>query len=97
MEPTTCVSTTMLSPDLEAEVLTDMCHVVVDFSGFFGLSKPSLQLCSVLGQILIIGADYLPDQNVRPEELVIQLVLLAINLNDVAKGDLLHQQPFVGN
>jgi hypothetical protein len=93
MTPTTCVSATMLNPDVEAEVLTNMCHVVMDFSGFFGLSKPSLQLCSVLGRILIIGADYLPDHNVHPEELIIQLVLLAINLNEV----LLHQQPFDGN
>jgi hypothetical protein len=93
MTPTTCVSTTMLSPDVEVEVLTDMCHVVMDFSGFFGLSKPSLKLCSVLGRILIIGADYLPDHNVHPEELVIQLVLLAINLNEV----LFHRQPFDGN
>jgi hypothetical protein len=38
MAPTTCVSTTMLNPDVEAEVLTNMCHVVMDFSGFFGLS-----------------------------------------------------------
>jgi hypothetical protein len=83
----------MLSPDVEAEVLTDMCHVVMDFSGFFRLSKPSLQLCSVLGRFLIIGADYLPDHNVHPEELAIQLVLLAINLKEV----LLHQQPFDGN
>ncbi len=93
MAPTTCVSTTMLNPDVEAEVLTNMCHVVMDFSGFFGLSKPSLQLCSVLGRILIIGAECLPDQNVHPEELVIQLVLLAINLNDVVKVVSLHQQP----
>jgi hypothetical protein len=86
-------STPKLSAEVEAEVLNDMCHVVMDFSGFFGLSKPELQLCSVLGRILIIGAECLPDQNVHPEELVIQLVLLAINLNDVVKVVSLHEQP----
>jgi hypothetical protein len=83
----------MLSPEVEAEVLTDMSHMVMDFSGFFGPSKSLLRLCSVLGRILIIGADYLPDHNVHPEELVIQLVLLAINLSDVVKAVLLHQEP----
>ncbi len=91
--PTTGFSTPKLSAEVEAEVLNDMCHVVMDFSGFFGLSKPELQLCSVFGRILIIGAECLPDQNVHPEELVIQLVLLAINLNDVVKVVSLHQQP----
>jgi hypothetical protein len=90
MAPTTR-SSTMLSP--EVEVLTDMSHMVMDFSGFFGPSKSLLRLCSVLGRILIIGADYLPDHNVHPEELVIQLVLLAINLSDVVKAVLLHQEP----
>jgi hypothetical protein len=89
----TTSSATMLSPDVEAEVLTAMSHMVMDFSGFFGPSKPLLRLCSVLGRILVIGADYLPDQNVQPGELAIQLVLLAINLNDVVKAVLFHQTP----
>jgi hypothetical protein len=87
-------SSTVLSPDIEAEVLTDMSYMVMDFSSFFGPSKPLRQWCSVLGRILIIGSDFLPDQNVHPEELVFQLFLLAINLKDVLKTDLSSRMTF---
>jgi hypothetical protein len=58
MAPTTGFSITRLSPDVEAEVFTDICHVIMVFSGFFCLSRPLLQLFSVLvrNRIIVVSS-----------------------------------------
>jgi hypothetical protein len=82
----------LLPPDIEAEVLTDMSHVVMDFSVFFSPSKPLLRLFSIVGRMLVIYADYLPDHAILPEELVVQLFLLGVSMRDIVKSIVLHMQ-----
>ena len=72
-----------VSVELETEVLTDVSHVVLDFSSFLTPSKSVLRLCSVVGRVLILSVDYLPDHRINPEELAIQLFLLAVSLKDI--------------
>jgi hypothetical protein len=73
------------NPNVEAEVLTDVSHVIMDFPGFFIPSKSLLKIYSVVGRILVLLADYLPDHCIHSEELLVQLVLLAVGVNDVVK------------
>jgi hypothetical protein len=82
----------LLTPDIEAEVLTDISHVVLDFSVFFSPSKPLLRLFSIVGRILDIYADYLPDHMILPEELVVQLFLLGVSMHEVVKSVVPHMQ-----
>ena len=76
---------TLLNPIVEAEVLTDISHVMMDFAVFFTPSRSLLRCLSVVGRILVLSADYLPDHAVHPEELAVQLFLLAASLSNVGK------------
>ena len=82
----------LLRPDVEAEVMVDMSHVILDFSTFFSTSKSLLRFFSVFGRILVIYADYLPDHNILPEELAIQLFLLGVSMNEIVKSVLQNMQ-----
>jgi hypothetical protein len=75
---------TLLPPDIEAEVLTDMSHVL-DLSGIFSPSKSRLRLFSIVGRIFTIYADYLPDHTIHPEELAVQLFLLGVSMREIVK------------
>ena len=85
-------SSPLLRPDVEAEVMVDMSHVILDFSTFFSTSKSLLRFFSVFGRILVIYADYLPDHNILPEELAIQLFLLGVSMNEIVKSVLQNMQ-----
>jgi hypothetical protein len=75
----------VFKPDVEAEFLTDVSHIIMDFSGFFTLSKSLLKVYSVVGRILVLLADYLPDHTIHSEELLVQLFLLSVGVNDMVK------------
>jgi hypothetical protein len=84
-------STQHLDPNVEAEVLTDMSHVALDFTplsltSLFNSSSPKalLKMTSVIGRVFVILADYIPDHSIHPEELVIQLVMLGLSINNLA-------------
>jgi hypothetical protein len=75
---------TLLDPYVEAEVLTDMSHVALDFTSLLNSSKAFLKRSSVIGRVLVIFADYIPDHSIHPEELVIQLIMLALAVKNLA-------------
>jgi hypothetical protein len=77
-------SSTLLDPKLEAEVLTDMSHVALDFTSFLNSSKALLKKSSVIGRVLVIFADYIPDHSIHPEELAIQLFMLGLAIKNLA-------------
>jgi hypothetical protein len=79
--------------EVKTEVLTDVSHIALDFSGFFSPSKSLTLFASLLGRMIVLYTDtILPDHSVPPEELVVQLFLLGINLNDIMKLALINQQ-----
>ncbi|CAJ1947291.1 unnamed protein product [Cylindrotheca closterium] len=71
------------SPLVEAEVLTDMAHVALDFSGLLSPSKSMMRLYSIIGRLFALSADYLPDHTVHPEELMIQLFLICVTMREL--------------
>jgi hypothetical protein len=89
-------SHSLMTPEVEAEVLTDMSHVMMDFSGFLPIGTPSKSMLRyfsvVVGRILVLSADYLPDHTVHPEELVVQLFLLTVSLSDILKARHMQEQ-----
>jgi hypothetical protein len=71
------------SSDIEAEVLTTMAHVTMDFSGLVNPSKTLLRYSAVLGRIFVISADYIIDHSIHTEELMIQLFLIGIAVKEI--------------
>ena len=66
-------------PTLEAEVLTDLSHVSLDLASLFlGSGVLVLRLAAVLGRLCSIGADYLPDHKMLPEEMIFQSFMLLL-------------------
>ncbi|OEU15677.1 hypothetical protein FRACYDRAFT_240370 [Fragilariopsis cylindrus CCMP1102] len=80
---TTAMNVATISADLEAEVLTTMAHVTMDFTGLASPSKSLLRMFTVIGRIMVISADYICDNTIHPEELVIQLFLMSVAIKDM--------------
>ncbi len=69
--------------DVEAEFLTTMAHVTMDFGGFLNPSKNLLRYFTVLGRVFVISADYIIDHSIHTEELMIQLILMVIAIREI--------------
>ena len=61
----------MLTPDIEAQVVTDVNHVISDFTAFFRPSRSVMKMYSIIRRLLVLMADYIPDHSVNPEELLV--------------------------
>jgi hypothetical protein len=79
MSPTSS-SSALLDPNMEAEVFTDMSHLALDFASIMKASKAT----AVIGRVLVILADYVPDHSIHPEELVFQLFMLGVAIKNLA-------------
>jgi len=62
----------------ESEVLDNAMHAALDFTGIFRPSKSTQRLLSIGGRLLGLVADYIPDHNVHPEQVLIQLALICM-------------------
>mmetsp|Transcript_20049 Transcript_20049/g.22372 ORF Transcript_20049/g.22372 Transcript_20049/m.22372 type:complete len:169 (+) Transcript_20049:173-679(+) len=84
---TTTTTTTMhaatISTEVEAEVLTAMAHITMDFTGLAKPSKSLIRLFVVIGRMLVISADYVADHSIHPEELLIQLFLMSVAIKEM--------------
>lgn len=72
---------TNMDTNVEVEILTDISHIVMDFSTFFSPSKSVLRCLLVLGRLIILYTDYLPDHTIHSEELVVQILLLLLTMS----------------
>ncbi len=80
-------TTTTTTPELlESEVLLDFSHLFLDFSVFVTENKPILNVAQVIGRILVLAQDYLPDKHISPEELGIQVLMIATCLAKQQSG-----------
>lgn len=73
--------------DVEAEVLTTMAHVTMDFGGFLNPSKNLLRYFTVLGRVFVISADYISDHSIHTEELMIQIILMVLAIREIVIDD----------
>ena len=84
------------NPDVEAEVLSDGSHAFMDFPFLFGSGnsnnnggskKLRMRYAQVLGRLMVIAVGFLPQHGFHhPEELVIQLLLLGLNLKPIVRS-----------
>jgi hypothetical protein len=80
------VNPTFSDPTMEAELFTDMAHVVLDCATFFGPATPVMPLLSVVGRLLSIGADLLPDRAMTIEEAIFQAIMFFVAANNCIKA-----------
>lgn len=82
---TSALAATTMSTEVEAEVLTAMAHLTMDFTGLANMkpSKRLLRLLVVIGRMLVISADYVADHVIHPEELLIQLFLMSVTIKEM--------------
>ena len=79
------------TPVVEAEMLSGVSHATLDFPTLVFAataitpSKQTLRLFAVIGRLSLIFADYIPDHSIRPEELGVQLLMVAITMKDMFK------------
>ena len=66
-------------PLFEAELLNDVSHIVLDFTTFAAPSTSWIRLFNLIGRILIIAADYVPDQYIPPDEAFFQASMLIVS------------------
>lgn len=74
--PTTAFSIT--DPLVEAEVLNDLAHVALDLFTFFGPAKLAMRCAALVGRVLAMAADYIPDHHMVPEEWMFQMFMLSM-------------------
>ena len=82
----TIATTAAATPEFESEVLLDASHLFLDFSIFLTESKPFLKTAQVIGRILILAQDYIPDKHISPEELGIQLLMICVCISKTETG-----------
>jgi hypothetical protein len=73
----------VVDPSVEAESLTVLAHLALDFSGLMSPSRSLLRLFAVLGRVFAMSADYLYDHNIYTEELFIQMFLISVALKEL--------------
>lgn len=66
-------------PLFEAELLNDVSHIVLDFTTFAAPSTSWIRLFNLIGRILIIAADYVPDQYIPPDEAFFQASMMIVS------------------
>ncbi len=82
---TSCPLSTILTanPDAEAEVLTEISHLFLDFTAFFKFEAKFLNYAQLIGRISFILIDFLPGHAFHMEEMAIQLFFLGFNIQRI--------------
>ncbi len=81
-------STQMIAsdPQLEAEVLSDVSHVALDFTTLLGPNTATMRLLTLIGRVLVLSSDYIQDQYISPDEGIFQLIMLALSTRSFVKS-----------
>lgn len=76
------------NPDLQARVISDGSHALMDFPGLWNKQPSKLQMryAQVVGRLMILGIGFLPDHGFSPEEVAVQLFLLGVSMKPVIRS-----------
>lgn len=74
------------NPSIEAEVLSDMSHVALDFLTLLNPDTLILRAASVIGRILSMTSDYVLDNKISPDDLIFQTGTLTASTILLAKS-----------
>lgn len=68
--------------NIQAEILADMGHAILDFATLFAPDTAVLRLLILCARIFNIAADYLPDGTITTDEIFVQSCMLTISCNN---------------
>lgn len=71
---------------IEAEVLNDLSHLALDFTTMLGIGGLSARVANVVGRLLLMASDFLPDHQIRTDEMIFQLPMLLIAFHAMAEA-----------
>lgn len=60
------------APFVEAEIFGDAAHVVLDLTSILRSDSLTIRIAAVVGRLLSIASDYVPDHSMLPEEFAFQ-------------------------
>jgi hypothetical protein len=67
-----------LNPIIEGEIFSGLAHVALDLLTLTGPATIIVRLGAVIGRMFAMAADYVPDHDVLPLELVFQCLMLCV-------------------
>jgi hypothetical protein len=73
-------------PRVAAEIYSDAAHLVMDFAGVLAPATGLVRLAAVIGRILTIASDYVPDHSMFPEEFLFQVCMLFLSATLLTKS-----------
>jgi hypothetical protein len=73
------ISSGTSNPQVEAEILGDVSHILTDVAPFLQMSTLLYRICIFIGRIFAMESDYLPDQFIMKDDLLFQLPLLTLS------------------
>jgi hypothetical protein len=73
-------------PRVAAEFYGDAAHLAMDFVGFVAPATVLVRLAAVVGRILTIASDYVPDHSMFPEEFLFQMCMLFLSATLLIKS-----------
>jgi hypothetical protein len=92
-------ATKVASDNVEVQILTDSSHALMDFPSLFTGKKGSnatfavtslrMQYAQFVGRLLWISCGLVPNHGFHPEELIIQLILLGVNIRPIVRSMIL--------
>ena len=82
----------MMNPDVQAQVLSDGSHALMDFPMIFNkTSKLRMRYAQVMGRIMVLGIGLLPNHGFHAEEMAVQLFLLGVSMKPILRSIKLYQ------
>mmetsp|Transcript_3504 Transcript_3504/g.5920 ORF Transcript_3504/g.5920 Transcript_3504/m.5920 type:complete len:358 (+) Transcript_3504:144-1217(+) len=75
-----------LRAQFEAEVLSDVSHVALDFTTLLSPNTAVIRLFTLVGRMLVISSDYIQDQYISPDDWAFNLFMLALSARSFLKS-----------
>eukprot|EP00985_Skeletonema_marinoi_P009003 scaffold4110_cov88-Skeletonema_marinoi.AAC.1 len=75
-----------LGAQFEAEVLSDVSHVALDFTTLLSPNTAVIRLFTLVGRVLVISSDYIQDQYISPDDWAFNLFMLALSARSFLKS-----------
>ena len=77
-DPMMLFAYTKPTPLVEAEILNNIAHLALDLFGFLTPERFLLRASALLGRLMLMAADYVPDEKITTDELIFQCGMLGL-------------------
>jgi hypothetical protein len=92
LSPMDIIHAATATHDVSAQLLSDSSYALMEYPTFLRqkdvkkMSKLRIKYAQVIGRVMIIGINFLPNHSFHPEELAIQLFLLGVSVKPIIRS-----------